>query len=424
MSKAEMVGTEKRRSADSENIGYQTSTGHEENMTQIEVVPTEQNTRFTLHSQELFVFRWTLRLLSLWCPATACRAERTFYPVLVNVLLLEMIILDVYVLITRAWKSLDFYVFLAIDGGMYTSHLFGLLYFRSRDLENNIFEISLNDSFADELRKKLKRLKIGMILSYLLLVVLVLLFFNTDVWLHGGLKCNSSFKFLHGIASNIVCLLNYPTNIYGVGNSLALSWTMCLLQQICWARLKQLAKNYLRWTRTAEEAVFDHLTEYSKKVKESCVNLGKWFFTHNFILIIATPFLLTDIIDNFKAFSRPKSNPVHTSLFVGFLAYTVVIWVAPLYFAEQLQNHDEELCTQVNEFCPGTFHEQEPELHATNPNQACRYTFHSRTEVNKFLPYLRNRKSGFLMGSYSFQFKLSMLSVFLAIFAFATRTVG
>lgn len=317
---------------------------------------------------------------------------------------------------------------------MYSSHLFGLFYFRSRDLETNLLhEISLNDTLATRLRKKLKHLKLGIILSYLFLVVLVLLFFNTEVWLPVRFQCNSSLKFLHGFASHFVCYLNYPTNIYGVGNSLALSWTMCLLQQICYVRLKQLRKKYLHWTGTAEEAVYDHLNNYSRKIKKSCQKLKVWFVAHNLILILATPILCTDIIDGFKAIR--SSNAVHTGLFVGFLVYTIVIWVAPLYFAEQLQNHDEKLCTRVNEFCPGTFGE-EPTLErernahvsnspdADNSNQVCNYTLHSRTEVSKFLSYLKNRKSGFLMGSYSFQLKLSMLSVFLAIFAFATRTVG
>ena len=406
--------------------GNQTPIEHIENTTSVE--PTDDGTHFSLFSQELFVFRLTLRILSLWCPTTACFAERLFYPALVQLLLLLIIVADSYMLATGAWKSLDIYVYLAIDGGMYSSHLFGLLYFRSRDLETNLLgEISLNDRLATRLRKKLKRLKVGIILSYLFLVILVLLFFNTEVWLHGRFQCNSSLKFLHGFASHLVCYLNYPTNIYGVGNSLALSWTMCLLQQICYVRLKQLHKKYLCWTRTAEEAVYDHLKNYSRKIKKSCGKLKVWFVAHNIILIFATPFLCTDIIDGFKTIR--KSNAVHNGLFLGFLVYTIVIWVAPLYFAEQLQNHDERLCTRVNEFCPGTLDEElERDLSnspdAANPNQVCNYTLHSRTEVSKFLSYLKNRKSGFLMGSYSFQLKLSMLSVFLAIFAFATRTIN
>ena len=104
----------------------------------------------------------------------------------------------------------------------------------------------------------------------------------------------------------------------------------------------------------------------------------------------------------------------------------LVIWLAPLYFADQLQIHDEDLCARVNEFCPGTIEELEGELRAQpsnsiNPNQEC-YTFLSRTEVKKFLSYLKNRKSGFLIGSYSFQLKMSMFSVGLSLVTFVIRT--
>lgn len=196
--------------------------------------------------------------------------------------------------------------------------------------------------------------------------------------------------------------------------------------QVCSVRLQQLLLKYLRWTGSAEDAVYDHLTNYSRKVKSSCSHLTKWFVTHNIILIIATPFLCIDIIKAFQGIK--KSNAVHTGLFLGFLLYTVVIWVAPLYFAEQMQNQDEEFCSRVNEFCPGTFTELESELssasvHFPNTNQDC-YLFRSRNEVNKLLSYLKNRKSGFLMGSYSFQLKLSMVSVFLAMISFAIRVVG
>lgn len=345
---------------------------------------------------------------------------------LINALLTLIIASDFNSIANGAWKSIDIYVFLAIDFGMYLSHLFGVFYFRSRDLENNMLNVRLQVNQMEEFRATLKRFKIGIILSYFFLVLLVLLFFNTEVWMHGRFQCNSSFKFLKGFVNHFVCFLNYPTNIYGVGNSLALSWTMYLLHQVCSVRLQQLLLKYLRWTGSAEGAVYDHLTNYSRKVKSSCSHLTKWFLTHNIILIIATPFLCIDIIKAFQGIK--KNNAVHTGLFLGFLLYTVVIWVAPLYFAEQLQNHDEEFCSKVNEFCPGTLVELESELssasvHFSNANHSC-YIFCSRNEVNKLLTYLKNRKSGFLMGSYSFQLKLSMVSVFLAMISFAIRVVG
>lgn len=385
----------------------------------------QANQELHLRSQELLVFRSALRFLSLWCPRAANLAERMFYPFIVNLLLLIIIILDLFVLVKQSGKSLELYVLFAIDLGMYSSHAFGWFYFRSRDLEDNMIDLEVNPRFMEELRKKLTCLKIGIIISYLLLVVLVLLFFNTEAWLKGRFFCNSSFSFLHGVTSHIVCMLNYPINIYGVGNSLAISWTMCLFQQICSARLQQARAIYLKWTQSTEEAIYSHLEDYSRKVKKSCSRLAKWFIAHNFILIIATPFVFADIIKEFKEI--PGRKALHPSLFVGFLIYTVVIWVAPLYFAELLQIHDDNFCSAVNEFCPGTLRKElqrekreqgENEIRELGENE---FTFQSRTEVNKFLSYLNNRKRGFLMGSYSFQLKLAMLSIFLAVLSFALR---
>ena len=413
-------------SSDSDNYGYKTAEEEADNTPQATVILIHPQLQLSLECEELTVFRRTLRCLSLWCPTSACLAERYLYPVLINALLTLIIASDFNSIANGAWKSIDIYVFLAIDFGMYLSHLFGVFYFRSRDLENNLLNVRLQVTQMEEFRATLKRFKIGIILSYFFLVVLVLLFFNTEVWMHGRFQCNSSFKFMKGFVNHFVCFLNYPTSIYGVGNSLALSWTMYLLHQVCSVRLQQLLLKYLRWTGSAEDAVYDHLTNYSRKVKSSCSHLTKWFVTHNIILIIATPFFCIDIIKAFQGITT--SNGVQTGLFLGFLLYTAVIWVAPLYFAEQLQNHDEEFCSRVNEFCPGTFAELESELssasvHFPNTNQDC-YLFRSRNEVNKFLSYLKNRKSGFLMGSYSFQLKLSMVSVFLAMISFAIRVVG
>ena len=417
------------RDKESENSERRTSPGEAGNTTQAKEVQINTQIPFGLRSKELFVFRWTLRLLSLWSPRSACFAERIIYPALVNILLFLKFALDFYMAIVNGvWNCIGCYATLVIDTGIYLSQIFGVLYFKSRDLEDNMLNVELNVTYFSEFRKKLTRLKLGIILSYLSLVVIFFLLSNTDLLFYGRFQCNFPLaSVLEGFAKYFVCFLWYLMTCYWIGNSWALSWTMCLFQQTCSARLEQLSQNYLSWTRSSEEAVYDHLTNYSRKVKTSCEHLKIWFVTHNLILIIAIPFLFIYII---KAFEVIRSNNA-AAIFLdqGYMVCTVLIWVVPLYFAEQLQIHDEDLCTRVNEFCPGTIEEPEGELRTQpsnpiNPNQECRYTFYSRTEVNKFLSYLKNRKSGFLVGSYSFQLKLSMFSMFLAMVAFASRVAG
>ncbi|XP_028403082.1 uncharacterized protein LOC114525836 [Dendronephthya gigantea] len=350
-----------------------------------------------LYRSELTFFRLTLRLLSLWHPRDAWFVEKSLYPLVVNVLLLLLIAADVFMLKNGNWTSLEIYVYIVIDIGMYLSHSFGFFYFKSRDLEHNMLKIVYDrqDQESDEteeFKRKLKRLKLLVIFTFSTLSVLILLFFNVNAWLHGRFHCNSVFTFIKGAPNHIVCILNYPANIYGIGNSLAISWTICLLQQACFVRLNQLARKYQTWRGNTESAIYDHIVNYSRK----------------------------DITEN---------NPIHSGLFLGYLIYTIVVWISPLYFAELLQRHDENFCTTVNEFCPGIFRELEPELYAEfinprNEGEPVVYVFHSRGEVNKFLSYLMHRKSGFLIGSYSFQFKLSMVSITLAMIAFATRIIA
>ena len=392
-------------------------------------IPANNNNEvdFGFLNGELLFFRRTLRFLSLWHPTDAWLVEKLLYPLLVNILLLLLIVVDLYILVNGNWTSLDIYVYMLIDIGMYSSHVFGIFYFRSRDVERNMLNVGFNHGDeVNEFRKKLRRLKLLVSFTYSTLAVLILLFFNIKAWRRGPFQCKSVFTFLKGAPNHIICFLNYPANVYGIGNSLAISWTICLLQQTCFVRLKQLTRNYLTWQGNTEAAIYDHIENYSRKVKKSCTKLELWFFIHNVILMIATPFLISDII---KAFKNIRQNdPSHSGLFLGFLVYTLVVWMSPLYFAEQLQVHDENLCIAVNEFCLGTFQECEPELYAElinspNENQVT-YIFHSRGEVNKFLSYLTHRKSGFLIGSYSFQLKLSMVSIILAMIAFATRIIG
>ena len=411
------------RDSESENSESGTSPGETENTTQATEGRINTQIPFGLRSKELFVFRWTLRLLSLWSPISACFAERIFYPALVNILLLLQIVIVCFIIANGDERSIFAvlaYVNLAFFVEFYLSHLFGVLYFKSRDLEDNMLNVNLNVRCFSKFRKKLTRLTLGIILPNLFFVVGQFVLFS-----YLRLQCNLPLKFLKGFANDFICYLMRLTSIYSIGISWALSWTMCLFHQTCSARLEQLSQNYITWTRSSEEAVYDHLTNYSRKVKTSCEHLKKWFVMQNLTFIIATPVLFAAIIQ--LGIPEIASNTWQAvSIFLQLL--TLVIWLAPLYFADQLQIHDEDLFTRVNEFCPGTIEELEGELRAQpsnsiNPNQEC-YTFHSRTEVDKFLSYLQKRKSGFLIGSYSFQLKLSMFSsVILSIITFVIHTL-
>ena len=396
----------------------------------------EGHEAFSIDSREFRVAKWTLRILSLWHPSRASFCCKYAFPLIVNILLLIMLAADIEIVyrhIKGQDNTVDVYVFLAIDLGTYLNHVLGYLYFRTRDLETNLLRISLQQPYADELKQGLKRLKYFVVISFFLLAVLLLMFYNTDVWLKGKFRCSSVFKFVSVYLNTSVCLLNYPTNLLGTGITLSISWVMYLLYTTSRVRLHQLSRNYLRWSRTAEDAIYDHYTNYSKITQKSCHHLRYWFVIHNLILIIAMPLFIYTIIHSFK---NIETKSVDRSLLLCFLIYTSAIWISPLVFAEWLQTSDDELTDEINTFCKGYIEEKLQQQHqattasttaasttASTAASTAASTFKSRADVNKLLSYLKGRKSGFLVGGYSFQFKLSMISFLLGLIAFATKIV-
>ena len=154
------------RDSESENSERGAPPGEAGNTTQATEVQINTQILFGLRSKELFVFRWTLRLLSLWSPISACFAERVFYPALVNILLLLNSAANIYIIFANGVvKNISTYASSAIVVEVYLSHLFGVLYFKLRDLEDNMLNVNLNVRCFSKFRKKLRRLTLCIILS-------------------------------------------------------------------------------------------------------------------------------------------------------------------------------------------------------------------------------------------------------------------
>ena len=106
---------------------------------------------------EFRVLRWLLRIPSLWSPRSSCCFSRYIYPALVNIRLALVTI----VYIAGAQRDVSsrpliirlFYITLYAGG--YFSHLAGLFYFKSRDLENNKADITVDGSQIKRFRRKL-----------------------------------------------------------------------------------------------------------------------------------------------------------------------------------------------------------------------------------------------------------------------------
>ena len=384
-----------------------------------EDVATEaERVNFTFYSNEFRIIRYMLRCLSLWHPRSASCIESVAYPIFINVMLFMCFAATA---LAPIWKRpnwlhqyVSFYVEGAIYLGIYLTHLFGVLYFRSRDLEDDMVNIELEPDLAIKFRHSLKLLTTWSMLTLLSLIILLNFL---KVSLSGG-SCESELP--NDLLTYIMCWLGYPLMVYDVGISLSISWAIYLLQQAAYIRLEQLEKRYCLWKATAEDAIYDYLINYSRKIEKSCNVLGKWFLAHNFILVLAGPFLIYYVIQAVKII---KQDPIDRTFFVLCYSYAILIWVTPLLFAERLQIHDDHFISSINKLCPGVILEaiDMPSQNSRQNSTEETFTFQSRSEVNKFLTYLKSRKSGFLVGSYSFQLKLSMFSFGLAFISFTTR---
>ena len=363
---------------------------------------------FTLSSDEFRITRWILRCLSLWHPQSACCVESIIYPVLINAMLFLSFTDTTVAHILEKPSSLHQYVSVYVEGamylGIYLTHLFGLLYFRSRDLEDNMINIELEPDLAIKFRHNLKRTTIW---SVFILLSLTSLLIFLKVLLEGD-SCES-----------FMCLSQYLVVVYGVGVSLSVSWAFYLLQKTACFRLEQLEKRYYLWKATAEDAIYDYLINYSRRIKRSCSALSTWFIAHNFVLVLAIPLLIYDVLQVVK---NIKQDPIDRTTFVLCWTYAIFMWVTPLLFAERLQIHDDNFISSVNKLCPGVIVEATENV-TQNSSTEQAFTFRSRSEVTKLLTYLKSRKSGFLVGSYSFQLKLSMFSFGLALISLIPRVL-
>ena len=382
----------------------------------------------TINSDEFKTIRRLLRCLSLWHPPSACLLERIIYPMFVNAAL-ALSLVGNFILNESIWMFIFSYLSLITNLGTYLSHLLGVLYFRSRDLDNNLINIRVEPHQAISLRRSLRLFTRWTVVTYVLFVLHFLMFEVAKGWTKGGFLSGHLTTFTQGLGhldkfKVFAYWFNYSIGVYGIGCSLSICWIVFLLQKIASVRLKQLEKRYLLWSGTAEDAIYDHLTNYSRKISKSCNALSAWFFAHNLILAVVIPFLIYDILESIKHIKKALAESLAAIvLFILLLIYIGISWAAPLFFAERLQRHDENFISSINRLCPGVIIETlENSLKLpTQDTHEQTYTFKSRSEVNKLLSYLKSRKSGFLIGNYTFQLKLSIFSLALGLISFVSR---
>lgn len=378
----------------------------------------------SLLADEFKFFKKTLRIFGFWHPEQATVYERAFYPALVSGVFIVMLVFHgIYLIIALVGHAqsvggklnYDFIVDLAsrltVDVLSWLGHFFTVKYFKSRDMEQTLLNMNIHKNYLVDISKIKRRLGWILVASILANVLVAVLTLYNSFWLDTNLKSNTTVT----ETLNILALgLNYiyvPFNLYLIPVSLSLTWLMYLLCATSKLRLQQLRLEFLHWNKPVEDAIYHYHQMYDVKVRKTSSNLNLLFISHNVIMVFLAPQFFFICVEVGK-----KEVNFHFAIFFVLFMETLISWIAPLYFTERLRSNEALFQIEVNKMCPGYMREvlsiEEDDF---EPNER---TFQARSEVIKFLSYLKERQSGLIIGNYEFQLRISMWSLYLGVMVF------
>ena len=389
-------------------------------------------------SDDFRFFRGVLRFCGFWHPIKATFKERIIYPLGINMVLFIILVLNLYLIVTHfiehdSNQTADYVLETSTSIARYISawlgHALTVKYFKKRNLEKELFDIEMVGRCKREVKAMLRSLNAMLVASLFHAVVSFALAIVAGEYLHYPSRWIADNEISHkqnttksvniegaGLYVALTSMIS-ASDIYIVPTLFCLTWLMYLLSQTCRMRLLRLKSEYMAWNKHAEDAVFRHYTLYTTKLQSNCKALKLLFISHNVFMVIITPQLFYLCVEIGK-----KKAALDLAIFLYYLVIHLTSWVAPLYFAEAIRSEEEIFCNDVNNFCPQYFAMQR-EREDSDDCYALR-TFRSRREVNKLVSYLKSRKSGFLVGCYSFHLQLSMLSFYLGLLTFVVRIMS
>ena len=196
----------------------------------------------------------------------------------------------------------------------------------------------------------------------------------------------------------------------------SLTWVMYLLYRISKLRLMHLYDEFLRWDESPEDAIYRHHIYYCMKIKASSGAISWLFLCHNLFMIVIIPifvYLYTKNIFNPTFMTRLSDGDVDswitTITLTGYFIAKFTCWVAHLHFAECLKSNEEEFVNRLNKLCPRYIQSE------TGVEDTTAIVFASRSELNKLLSYLKDRKCGLFVCGYRFQMKASLTAFYITL---------
>lgn len=378
----------------------------------------------SLLADEFKFFKKTLRIFGFWHPEQATVYERAFYPALVSGVFIVMLVFhSIYLIIALVGHAqsvggklnYDFIVDLAsrltVDVLSWLGHFFTVKYFKSRDMEQTLLNMNIHKNYSVDISKIKRRLGWILVASILANVLVAVLTLYNSFWLDTNLKSNTTVTETLNILALSLNYIYVPFNLYLIPVSLSLTWLMYLLCATSKLRLQQLRLEFLHWNKPVEDAIYHYHQMYDVKVRKTSSNLNLLFISHNVIMVFLAPQFFFICVEVGK-----KEVNFHFAIFFVLFMETLISWIAPLYFTERLRSNEALFQIEVNKMCPGYMREvlsiEEDDF---EPNER---TFQARSEVIKFLSYLKERQSGLIIGNYEFQLRISMWSLYLGVMVF------
>ena len=388
-------------------------------------------TKLCLQSKECRLLRWTIRAFGLWHPVQACFAEKWIYPAFIHALFVMELIFQIYFMAkalsligngTTNDLILELSLRLSTAVCFWLGHAFTVKYFKSRDFEQNVINITCDSRVHVQFKSTKRRLNVLMAFSIFLTLLITSLTIKTGsfdnypvVWSSTATNETASQK-LNNLIHNMN-LFDDPFNLYEVPVSLSLTWIVFMLYETSQIRLSKLRDEFLAWEQSAEDAIFRHVSYYSTSIHSTSSEIKFLFISHNIMMVIAAPLLFYLCVE----MGRNKGM-TELIIFIAYFLWAIFIWIMPLYFAERISSNEDMFRDEVNNYCKGYMNmkidNDQPDLDNNGK------TFASRKEVQKLVSYLKERIPGLVIGGYAFQLKLSMFSLYLGLIVFAIKILS
>ena len=378
------------------------------------------------HKRFKFV-RLSLQFFGFWHKPSAGMLCKYIYPLLVNLVLLGDFIVECCFLglacslLTKGANHeliLELFVRVTMSCSNWLMHSFTIRFFKSRDMEDNMFHVELGEEGMALFESFTKKLNIMFVVCHSIVILETGVSIKTGVLDHFPTTWSTQNATVISELNAAIYKSNFvgdPLNLFTTPVSFTLMWIMFILYESSKFRLSKLTDDFLRWEESPEDAIYYHISYYTLQINRSCSKVAALFVTHNVLMIILVPqFMYLCIL-----IGRQKS----TFDFIAFLFYFLVIfltWIFPLMFAEGIRSNELKFLNEINQFCRKYIDKRCGET----SDEISHKTFEERKNVEELLWYLKERKTGFIMWGFALQLKLSTWSFYVGLLLFGFRVAN